>query len=512
MGVSLQNQIASQIERIILQLITVMLDSEMTRRQWETMLFRQISRLVEEHNSSYSAFKWGSWWTNYCIYQGIIQPAETKHENLQLYQLNKLNSVVQDALELRDKVLETLEAITTTNPNVTLFQLDKALKENRSFSNDTGRHLWLEILQKNGLIVAGANDSADEVDVQIKIDSTSQAYLAGRQHLDRLVVALEDLLIENPTYSWQKPWEVKNRLQKTPSPSLSERVVNATFKSADKMGMVHFEEKDDGSGKKHYRLFLNYQHPRVQEYLSHRNNCIFILHDWCRMNRQITLQKFVSLLREYNFGESDAFRLKWVNILVDEGIMKDVNESTDQNQHYFTLDDDNLVAQSILAPHYLLWLINLVKEYRPTEKYRYPGPGYLIERLTRQSKSRPIAQAALNFAKREKILVIKNKPTSDASLSTSMVELTSKHEGILSKVEQQGPLIAKRMVDVLVNQRRDWLSVHVLLNILRPFKEFGVVDVERFDWINHMVSQEIIKIDSRRKANGEPYQIYRLNL
>jgi hypothetical protein len=511
-GVSLQSHIAMQIETLILQLLVVIFDNEITRKNSEAMLFEQIRRLIEEHATSFPDFQWGKWWANFCIYRGILISSERRLGNRPLYQLNRLTPPVMDALELRARVLETLEAMSNTNAEVNLEQLDRALRSNLAFSNDLGRRLWPAILLQDGLIIAPIASSTDKESISIDLRHPVVGTLAGRQHFDRLIVAIDDLLIAHQKGGWIKPWEVKQQLQRQPSPGLAEQVINSAFKSADREGMARFEQQKDVHGKSHYRLYLVRQHVTVQRYLDSRDTVICVAHDWCRMNNVVSRDKLSTLLRKVNFGDDETVRQKWISILEDEDILiPTVPEGADK---LYRLADGHGVVNFVLVPYYSVELIFLVKEYDPTPEHPAPGVKWALNRLSHRAHSENIARAALDNAvhrdKSLRIKVIENPRIPGGKLS--ILDLDSNSAGVLASIEERKHTISERLVDILASQKKEWLSTQVLLDLLRPYKEFGKIDVERMMWIGRMVADGVLRTESRGTREGHNYQVYLLPL
>ncbi|MCL4301656.1 MAG: hypothetical protein KJ077_38500 [Anaerolineae bacterium] len=497
LGLTLRDRIAEQVEETMLQTIAIIVDNDLVTRKVETLGFSQIAHLL----ANYPVFRWNHWWANLAIYRGILRRSATKFAEVIPYKLNNENLLVQDALELRAQVLETLETLTEQNAAITSSQLEKALKTNTAFSSDYGRQLWLTVLRDQKLIEEEPVINSVGEDIRVKVNHYHPIWLqvVGRQHLDRLIIAIDDLLLKS-NYDWLQPTWVKRQLEAR----MARKVIQSIFNLADREGMIKFEHVQGKSGS-YTRMYLIQRHQRVTEYLSYRDSVIRVSHDWLRLEANITRSKLESLLQTIGFGNSQAFRLKWIQMLVDEGILI----STENTKELYRLDETNTAVQRALAPHYLNSLLFNVKCYQPKD-YPMPGAKWSVNNLAHLTKSEDIAQATLDFCLQERFLRTKQMPNPKVPGKTMTgLDLGDKAETWQKGVDEQKKSVIKRLIPILEGQGKSWFSTSLLLDLMRPYEEFGVLDAERLFWIQYMVDEKVLGV--QRRGSG-PAKVYTLEV
>lgn len=503
LALTITTPLAEQIVRTRQFLIAVIVDKELNLRKISIVQFSQVVDLLRQH----AIFHESRWWVNFAFHSGLLRRAKDQPGGDILCELDKMSLIVQDAFELRSKLLQTLVLLVEQNPVVTELQLHTALKAFSDFSSDLVRAEWLQVLRQAGIICS--DDSSGGLVICPHIEIPNLRYVI------ELIVNMSDefariFYVERKDFTFLRPLPLRDNLQKR---GASRDIAQATLDVAKEEGLIRFEQKQGRDQNRPYSVvYLVRDNPRVQQYLDIRNRIIATTHDFVRTRKQITREKLDELLEPILDG-SLAMRVAWIQIMVDEGILKASSEP-DTTPMLYMLDDEHPVVLNVISPLYINLLLYQICHFRHPKFDKY-GVKLAKDNLTRQwTHSESITKEVFDLATDNR-RNLRHDNVRMAQLQTgphptiegrnlTVIEMSPKQRHAWdTMVESHLTNLKHRLMNlVLEPQLTNDFSYRALLRLLAQDEAFGMVDAERTFWINVLSDHNILrKVHDRYMVN-----------
>ena len=267
--------------------------------------------------------------------------------------LNKRHELTQQALQIQERILNTVCVLQEKRGWVAFSTLDKALSTHRLLAgNQNFRHNWIELLIESGSLLSTrrASPSNQFMTTTVCLNPVNEQAIKEhkREYNLTTLICVADIYEQRR----RKVWISVGQLRRCLTAHMTYTEAHATLKQALEQQVLQSETRPSKRNPDHNITVVweNHQHPLVQEKLTRRDR--LLLTSYALLTQRDFRVSESLLLEEFSAAEhlSEDEARYWLRLLVQERIvwMTPLEAQVSTGEHILSLDQDDPLVHQLL--------------------------------------------------------------------------------------------------------------------------------------------------------------------